>query len=100
MQNDAVDITNSLFYNNETRSSVGNGNQGYSSNGAVAYGNGPQIRAGNDWDGATAIFANNTVANNSATSESNNTWTMTGVYYSSHDNNPTQTVLYAYNYRI
>ena len=97
MQSSAVDITNSLFHDNETRSSIGNSN-GYNSNAVIYYQGGPQLYAGNNWTGTKAFLINNTIANNIATSEKSNSYITSGVYYCSHDNtdgdDPT---IYAFN---
>ncbi len=98
MQSDAVDIINNLIYDNETRSSMGtsNGNQSLA---AVFYSNGPQTYSGNKWQGATTYLINNTIANNIASSEHNNSWLMSGVYYCSHtpSEGVQSSVVYSFN---
>jgi hypothetical protein len=96
MQSAAVDITNSLFHDNETRSSIGN-SSGRNSNAVIFYQGGPALYESNNWNGTSAILANNTIANNIATSEKSNAYLMSGVYYCSHDNDGDDPVVYAFN---
>ena len=97
MHSSAVDVTNSLFHNNETRASIGNSDS-YNSNAVIYYQGGPVLFESNNWSGTKAILANNTIANNIATSEKSNSWITSGVHYCSHDNTEgSDPIVYALN---
>ena len=81
----AVDIVNSLFYNNKARSSIGSSN-GASALGVIYYNSGPMIYTSNNWQPTTSLLVNNTIVNNLSSSEKSNSWMMSGVYYCNHDN--------------
>ena len=97
MHSSAVDVTNSLFHNNESRASIGNSDS-YNSNAVIYYQGGPVLYESNNWSGTKAILANNTIANNIATSEKSNSWITSGVHYCSHDNTEgSDPIVYAFN---
>ena len=80
----AVDIVNSLFYNNEARSSIGSQN-GASATGVITYNSGPMVYVSNNWQPTTSLLVNNTIVNNLSSSARTNSWLVSGVYYCSHD---------------
>ena len=80
----AVDIVNSLFYNNEARSSIGSLN-GASATGVITYNSGPMVYVSNNWQPTTSLLVNNTIVNNLSSSARTNSWLVSGVYYCSHD---------------
>ena len=98
MQSSAVDITNSLFHDNETRSSIGNSSEYFSSS-AIYYAGGPQLYTSNTWTGAKAFLINNTIANNLATSAKSNSNITSGIYYNNWETGSEglQPTIYAFN---
>ena len=98
INNSTVDITNSLFHDNETRSSIGNSDS-FSSSAVIYYAGGPQLYESNSWGGAKAFLINNTIANNLATSTKSNSNIISGIYYNNWETGSEglQPTIYAFN---
>ena len=72
-----VDIVNSFFYNNSTRSAVNN-NNGYNSQGGAIYLESPTTynQSEQEWQGAVAKIINCTIVNNHSLSDQSSSYTI------------------------